>query len=196
MSTALSKELRYTIVQNLIIHKFAAERLTLLVEMRTLARQIRDEHLGKTHLDMLLALPDNWCEKVWRVRVQIAGEVIELNWSHRLEGQKTLGVEFLRFQPKLSDWTVLGVYDRGHPIAESFEDISGRWESHLDAVEHAKAQAEGALKGYRTVKALLAGWPEIKPFIPAEAFEKVALPVVQTAILNDIFGLPVDEVTA
>lgn len=194
MTKTLNTQLREQIADALILHKFGDCRLKLLTEIRLLARNCRDAHLGPVLLEQLLALPDAWVVTQHRARVVFAGKYAELNWGDRLPGQKKMP-DALRFPP-LGQYQSVGAYDRGHGLTERHEDLDGRWNDHVKEVSAARVKAIAALGSFRTVKALLAGWPEIKPFIPADALEqKTALPVVQTALLNDVFGLPVDEKT-
>lgn len=171
------------IKNNLVKHAFADQREKLEQRKVELGCRIYNQIYTPEIQQAMLALPDNFLPVTDKIEFRERGE---------------------------SCWRSLplGEYKREPIYGKAIElppEMSAEWRELLkeesalkEAVESAECQAAATLTSFRTVKSLLAGWPEVAPFIPDYLLsdENKKLPAVPVTELNQVFKLPKDEPAA
>ncbi|CAO3459584.1 hypothetical protein [Azospirillum argentinense] len=192
----LTQQMRDQITNALLLHRFEAERTRL----RTVAFEAMK--LARFEALVLLcgsrALAKDWIERMDKApmgvfakrsssfNVTCGGRYVKID----------MGGHELRVPNNIGKDGGIPFFDRdNHPEAYAAIEAYLDDVTRLDKAEkEARAQAEGALKSFGTVDRLLDGWPEVKPFVPAWAFDdKPALPALPLPKLNAAFGLPIEE---
>lgn len=78
-----------------------------------------------------------------------------------------------------------------NPLVAEFHEIHNQQEEYDNKVVTLRNSVNGVIANITTVKKLLDVWPEAKELLPADIEKQtVNLPMVQTADLNKLIGLP------
>ena len=166
-----------TLVDNHKRQEAQAERLDQL------ARDIYDNKYTTKVRAAMIDLPNGWLPTVSGFRVQFGGRHVELNL---LTG---------RFLVKASDAKSWGhtfaSYEASHKFSRRFLDVESK---HI--VEYDKRNAEyheirAVLGTFKTLEALVDGWPEMTPYIKGIGQTVIsAVAVTDFVDLNERLGLP------
>lgn len=78
-----------------------------------------------------------------------------------------------------------------NPLVAEFHEIHNQQEDYENKLSDLKNSVNGVIANITTVKKLLDVWPEAKELLPPDIEKQtVQLPMVQTADLNKLIGLP------
>lgn len=203
----LTNDIRGTIVNALMVHKFDSAVEALCVERADIARQVYEHHY-KRDLKRMNDLPDGWLLTDGDVKFDASGTIRSYyfsgkmygsNWSSRWQNEVCdfpsnsgrVAVEY-RFRADEHNRTIC-TFDANHPIAEAVERHEAAGEALAEQIKAARAQATATVGRFTTTEKLIEAWPEIKPFIPEKAAPPPALPALPTQHLNSMFDLPVGD---
>lgn len=81
-----------------------------------------------------------------------------------------------------------------NPLVAEFHEVHNQQEEYENKVVTLRNSVNGVIANITTVKKLLDVWPEAKEILPPEIEKQtVQLPMVQTADLNKLIGLPSED---
>lgn len=182
-SVRLTEYMRDAIKDALLERAFGERDKALEAGKKKLADDIYKHLYPAPLLRKMKTLPNGFLPKDDDQRVKFAGDFTRVCWGD----QRIVASEYKGNAQ---------VFDANHPFTDRYRDLKAV-ESKLEGEKReARAKADAALKNATTVGKLIAIWPEVKPFV--EKYVRKAtpapLPVVQTAVLNKTFDLPVPVV--
>lgn len=182
-SVRLTEYMRDAIKNALLERAFGERDKALEAGKKKLADDIYKHLYPAPLLRKMKALPNGFLPKDDDQRVKFGGDFERVSWGD----QRIVASEYKGNAQ---------VFDANHPFTDRYRDLKAV-ESKLEGEKReARAKANAALKNATTVGKLIAIWPEVKPFV--EKYVRKAtpapLPVVQTAVLNKTFDLPVPPV--
>lgn len=202
----LTNDIRSTIVNALMEHKFDGEVAGLCAERAAIAAAVYDTHY-KRDLKRINDLPEGWLRtdddisfeaSGTKRQYQFSGKIYGNRWTERwgndicdFKSNNVITLVYRRFRADDHGNTV-AVYDANHPIAEAVEKHEARGEALAERIRTARKSAAATMGQFTTSEKLIEAWPEIAPFIPAQAAPKPSLPAVPVSHLNAPFDLPVE----
>ncbi|MDE9456088.1 Nmad5 family putative nucleotide modification protein [Xenorhabdus bovienii] len=81
-----------------------------------------------------------------------------------------------------------------NPLVNAFYDLERRYSELEDQRETITNNVEAALLKVRSVKRLLAEWPEAAELLPKDTVKAPPVPAVRREALNELIGLPTETV--
>ncbi|MGJ0578046.1 Nmad5 family putative nucleotide modification protein [Xenorhabdus bovienii] len=81
-----------------------------------------------------------------------------------------------------------------NPLVNAFYDLERRYSELEDQREDITNNVEAALLKVRSVKRLLAEWPEAAELLPKDTVKAAPVPAVRREALNELIGLPTENV--
>lgn len=195
--TRLTNDIRNSIVMDLLRHRFKDRIEALYADRAALAQAIYEEAFSAEHRKKMAALPEGWLAEVSSINARLGAEYCSYDFSGSLYGDINTIVsntkkEVRRFPYSRRNDCVVS-FDATHKLAAESDRVNSERKSLSDDIEKAKRAAEAAVNAVSTVKRLVEVWPEVAPFAAEYNTEKPQLPAVQTAQLNTMLGLPVEE---
>jgi Nucleotide modification associated domain 5 len=197
MSIRLNADLRSTICEAALAHRFNSDIQKLTDERANLARIIYED-VYQLNLKKMLALPDGWLPKSNRIKVQFGEEITALMFNGQLYGRRHLD-DMLNRNSETVERVVLAsdtranvmkVYGARDRVALALTQMSNDTATASETIKTARNQTMATLNQFHTVEKLIEKWPEIKPFIP-EKQTLVLLPAIAKEKLNELLDLPV-----
>lgn len=198
MTTRLNNHMRQDIAQKLVQHRFDAEIESLRNEQVELAERVYADIYAGDDMKRIESLPKNWLPTRREMQLEVGGETVSLQFNGDLHSRDYRARPFFASDrkgmekpfPRCDHWGTIKQYGSRSPIGKAINDFTGKVAKLVEQISEAHTKVSATLGEFYTVKSLVDGWPEIKPFIP-EKEQKVLLPAVPTKQLNEMFGLPV-----
>lgn len=161
-------------------HAFSERIATAKEALEAAALAAYRYHYGEESINRMNALPDGWLPCISRLDFAINGQRLFARIG------KPVQITYLENE----GWVKIN--------GDVPEAVALQRAAHaLDRLEKERSDAESealrAVKRFSTIKALVAGWPEIAPFAAKFDANKPSLPVVIPAELNAKLGLPVED---
>lgn len=184
-SVRLTEYMRDSIKDALLERAFGERDKAIAADELKLADDIYKHLYPAPLLRKMKALPNGFLPKDDDQRCKFGGDFERVSWG---EPYRIVAAE---------NRNNAVVFDANHPFTDRYRDIKNRKAKLEEEKREARAKANAALKNATTVGKLLAIWPEVKPFVEKylkKATTAAQLPVVQTAVLNKTFDLPVPPV--
>lgn len=117
------------------------------------------------------------------IYVNVAGISFSANFNGQLEYNKSEHI----YKITLNSTVLLA----DNPLVAEFHEIHNQQEDYDNKVVTLRNSVNGVIANITTIKKLLDVWPEAKELLPPEIEKQtVQLPMVQTADLNKMIGLP------
>ncbi|MGJ0624128.1 Nmad5 family putative nucleotide modification protein, partial [Xenorhabdus bovienii] len=82
-----------------------------------------------------------------------------------------------------------------NPLVNAFYDLERHYSELEDQREDITNNVEAALLKVRSVKRLLAEWPEAAELLPKDTAKAAPVPAVRREALNELIGLPTETVS-
>lgn len=197
MTIRLNADLRSTICEAALVHRFNSDIQKLTDERANLARIIYED-VYEQNLKKMRALPDGWLPKSNCIKIQFGDEITVLMFNGQLYGRRhyddmlNRNSEAVERVVLASDTraNVMKIYGARDPIALALTQMNNDTASASETIKTARNQTMATLNQFHTVEKLIEKWPEIKPFIP-EKQTPVLLPAIAKEKLNEMLDLPV-----
>lgn len=202
-SERLTNDMRESIVNSMMTHRFSKEVEALWKARAAFARLVYNDIFPKKQREQMEALPAGWLPEYRSFYINVQGCSVDVYFSGRtLNGkldsyhpdrEKATEGASVRFPyEKSGAYKSIKGYAADSPIAHKFTDIE-RQTSELDeAIRSALTAANKAVNSVTTTGRLVDIWPEVKSFLP-KGKAAVQLPALPVETLNTIFKLPVRE---
>lgn len=200
MSTRLTNELRETIANDILRHRFADQVDALISDRAEFADAVYCDIYRKADREKMDALPKGWLSEEQNIGVQFGAEGrayqnIEFSGAFYgpLGGMRTVK-ENERISRRVQHKHRSGcakAYEPSHKLVARYQELANR-QSDMDAeFKAAKRQTLAALNSVQTIKRLIEAWPEVAPFASKHEDAPRNLPSVPVEALNEMLGLPV-----
>lgn len=201
--TKLTNSTREEIIDSLMSYNLKSKVKELINKQWKFAFKIYDDLFTEAEQKLMKSLPEGWLRVDDDVPVQF-GE--GSNYYTRLSfngcdlnnklykilrhGDEKLPDSIYKRLP--ANTSPLKVYDRRDPLSLEFDALKKEKDQIEDEYEELYQKAKGIVFQCSTANMLVKAWPEVKPFIPAELFEKGASSlIIPRDELNRSFKLPV-----
>ena len=196
MNTRLTNDIRTSISEALLKHRFTEAVTAHAKEMATFAQEVYEDKYKKAQRAAMNALPDGWLYESSDITATFGTSFQRLNFNGSEYG------ELAKFNASYSDTVTFRVlakdkgscvstYDAGHKMSSRFDVLKGKSQDLKTQITEARRQVGAALSSVTTIKRLIETWPEIEPFARKFEGEKSHLPALPTDALNAILDLPV-----
>jgi hypothetical protein len=175
----LSKSLREHIVEQLLHKKFDAAEQALEAREASLALEVYNDIYPSYVQEQMNALPEGWLAESTVLAVTFNGQYDRFDLSKP-------GKRFLA----CTDSYTAKRYECTHALTKVRDRIKRDGEALKQSRRELRSKLLGTLESFRTVKKLVAEWPEVIPYIPAWTPTQTTALAVPIATLNMPVGLP------
>ncbi|CDG88414.1 Nmad5 family putative nucleotide modification protein [Xenorhabdus bovienii] len=206
----LTKEVKSLIVKNALAKAGIFEKKDqLYIDRADWAEKIRIEAIGGAHMDAgikdimseiktlaakipeSLRIDDMPAREAIYIEINLAGVSVVAYFNgarqryHYLEKRDHI----YKITPK--NTTLLA----DNPLVNEFYELERRYSELEDQREDITNNVEAALLKVRSVKRLLAEWPEAAELLPKDTVKAAPVPAVRREALNELIGLPTETVS-
>jgi len=201
-SVRLSTSMRESIRNRLLLHRFSHAIPPLVEKQMAFAADVFDDIFSAEDQKKLNALPKGWVPSVVGFQVKFGSEFmhLNLNGSTGIQGElckvRAKEYEYVSVSQRVPHCSYSGcikVYEVSHPFTAREEDLSRERAELTQQIRSAKTLISAELQQVTTVGALIAAWPEVRPFVEQYLKVEPKLPALPPQALNDILDLPVQE---
>jgi len=202
MATRLTKDIRDSILTEVLRHRFQDRIEVLIADRAYFAEKVYNDIYRKADREKMEALPNGWLPNNTSIGVQFGdgghryttvlfdGAVYGEVGRVRAKTDKPRERVKRRVPYKHSHGCVK-VYEPAHKLSVEHQKLEGRFDELKQDYETAKRQASAALASVSTINRLVEVWPEIEPFARKYDETPPKLPAVPTSELNKLLDLPV-----
>ncbi|CDM90228.1 Nmad5 family putative nucleotide modification protein [Xenorhabdus bovienii] len=206
----LTKEVKSLIVKNALAKAGIFEKKDqLYIDRADWAEKIRIEAIGGAHMDAgikdimseiktlaakipeSLRIDDMPAREAIYIEINLAGVsvVAYFNGARERYLYRENRDHIYKITPKKT--TLLA----DNPLVNAFYDLERRYSELEDQREDITNNVEAALLKVRSVKRLLAEWPEAAELLPKDTAKAAPVPAVRREALNELIGLPTGTVS-
>lgn len=204
----INKEMSGKMVNAALKHSFKAEADALIARREAFMAKLYD-HIVPLDLQRQIAkVPRTFFTTSDELKFKALGSdyILAFNgwhgqWTNNDEGFKvTERPNYSTTKIIQTDWAKRNSHTNAadlsgaDPLGIEWEAISNDWSTLCEKIAKARAATTAAIGACYTIKQLIKAWPEFEPFAkPYDLPDNRKLPVVQTAKLNELLDLPVEE---
>lgn len=189
MATKLTNHLRNEIHAGVMKHRFGAEVLAEKERWFDFAEEIYNASYPPALQAQMEALPNGFLPTSDSVCFLIHdGERKHTHRSHNIPMRHRR-----RTSQNCQYGNALLTVNAKSKIDNKLRELSKAATDFADIKNKVEGELRSALASFTTVEKLIAGWPEVKPFIPAIEVANRQLPVPIVSELNKTFKLPVKK---
>ena len=206
--TRLTKGRKRTLLEALTKRRFEPLYLALITEGRAIAEEFYKAAFSQQERLQMEALPDGWLPTDDSLDFNVGGQRRRIDWDGAIGGAyqwkpTSADIPTAFDMPenvnKLLPWKYYRCY-AGIPIpadsalAVRLSELDQKLTTLNEEYMTSWIKLRAALDCVSTVKQLLAGWPEVEPFVPIEwRGVKTNLPAIPVMKLNEMLDLPAEE---
>jgi hypothetical protein len=180
MSQRLTEELKSSIIQSLVRHRFGAEKDKLEKQRPKIGDAIYKRSFVSRDRLKMASLPEGWLPTTTSVDAQV-GE-----FYRRFPLSDARPVPYSRDRSRC-----LISLDVADPLAIRIQEFQDNWSDLMKRSDQARAEARSIVDSVTTTNKLIKVWPEIEPFVPVG--KPANLPAVEVDKVNKTFKLPVKK---
>ncbi len=215
-STRLTNAIKDELTTQLLKHAFSDRCQKMVNAEIKFSQKMYDKYLSDTFVQMegkkvalkdaLAILPDTWTSGDYEIRIQFAGETIELSkyygLGNRYHSYELPGITYTAdserqqwvYPPKYQPYHANYIVDARHKLNDEYNKLLGFRKDLEKEISTVTATTRATLNSVTSIQKLIILWPEVEAFASKFLTEKAVanqmLPVIQREKLNDVLGLP------